>query len=105
MKNRIFANKINKKIGNNQAFYDISDITKEQVKTSGIQNNDDNLTVNEKIDKLLKRNGYIFNVDVKIITTKREFDTKIAGKMNNHLITIDNDIINISDIKDIIIKN
>lgn len=105
MKNKIFANKINKKIGNNQEVYDISDITKEQVKKNEFKDSDDNLTVNEKIDKLFKRNGYIFNVDVKIITTKREFNTKIAGKMNNHLITLDNDIINISDIKDIIIKN
>lgn len=105
MKNKIFANKINKKIGNNQEVYDISDITKEQVKKSEFKDSDDNLTVNEKIDKLFKRNGYIFNVDVKIITTKRELNTKIAGKMNNHLITLDNDIINISDIKDIIIKN
>ena len=104
MKNKIFANKINKKIGNNQEVYDISDITKEQVKKNEFKDSDDNLTVNEKIDKLFKRNGYIFNVDVKIITTKHEFNTKIAGKMNNHLITLDNDIINISDIKDIIIK-
>ena len=65
---------------------------------------DDNLSVYEKIDNLLKRNGYIFNVDVKIITSKKEYDTKIAGKVNNHLITLDNDIINIHDIKDLIIK-
>ncbi len=107
-KNKVFVNKIEKKIGNNQSYYDIKDITNNSYE---IDNDfkkeiisDDNLSIYEKIDNLFKRNGYIFNVDVKIITNKKEYDTKIAGKMNNHLITLDNDIINISDIKDIIIK-
>ena len=104
-KNKIFVNKFEKKVGNNQSFYDIKEenndytLVKDNNKTIN-----EKLSVKEKIDKLLNRNGYVFNVDVKIITYNKEYQTKIAGKVNNHLITLDNDIINISDIKDIIIQ-
>ncbi len=102
-KNKIFQNKIDKHINNNQKVSDV----KEEIKTD-IENNrsnkKENLNVREKIDKLLNRNGYVFNVDVEIITDKKIYNTKIAGKVNNHLITLDNDIICINEIKDIIIK-
>ena len=104
-KNKIFVGKFEKKVGNNQSFYDIKEenndytLVKDNNKTIN-----ENLSVKEKIDKLLNRNGYVFNVDVKIITYNKEYQTKIAGKVNNHLITLDNDIININDIKDIIIQ-
>ena len=104
-KNKIFVGKFEKKVGNNQSFYDI----KEESNDYTLVNDNkkilnENLSVKEKIDKLLNRNGYVFNVDVKIITYNKEYQTRIAGKVNNHLITLDNDIINISDIKDIIIQ-
>lgn len=103
-KNKIFVNKINKKIGNNQTYTDV--IEKNNVKEENqIVQDNANLSVEEKINRLFKRNGYIFNVDVKIITPYKEYHTKIASKVHNHLITLDNDIINISDIKDIIIQN
>ena len=103
-KNKIFANRIDKKINNNQKIYDI----KEEKETYEVFNNyeeNDNLTVKEKLEKIFQRNGYVFNVNVRIITDKKSYDTKIAGKVNNFLITLDNDIININDVKDIIIKN
>lgn len=104
-KNKLFVNKIAKRVGNNQSFYDIKENNKLIENIEKPQKYDNNLTVKEKLDKLLNRNGYVFNVDVKIITFNKEYETRIAGKVNNHLITLDNDIINISDIKDIIIKN
>jgi len=102
-KNKIFINRINKKINNNQKEVDIRINNLNTIEK--IKNNDDNLKVEEKLKKIFERNGYTFNVDVKIITNKKDYDTKIAGKVNNHIITLDNDIININDIKDIIIKN
>ena len=102
-KNKIFQNKIDKQINNNQKVFDV----KEEIKTdieNNIGNKKENLNVREKIDKLLNRNGYVFNVDVEIITDKKIYNTKIAGKVNNHLITLDNDIICINEIKDIVIK-
>lgn len=109
-KNKVFVNKIKKRIGNNQSYYDIGDISNNHIEIKKdyelINNENESLSVLEKINNLLNRNGYVFNVDVKIITyNNKEYLTRIAGKVNNHLITLDNDIININDIKDIIIKD
>ena len=60
-----------------------------------------NISVDEKIDKLFNTNGYVFSKNVEIVTNDKVYNTKIAGKVNNHIITLDNDIIKISDIKDI----
>ena len=67
--------------------------------------NDVLLTPQEKIMKLINRNGYIFNVDVDITTDDNKYHTRIAGIVNNHLITLDRNIIDIRDVKDIIIYN
>ena len=100
-KNKIFKNKVDNRLGNNQKSFNITE--QGDINEKIIEN--DTLSINEKIEKLFNRNGYIFNVNVKIITDNREYDTKIAGKVNNHLITLDNDIIAINDIKNIIIKD
>ena len=104
-KNKIFVNKIKKKIDNNQKYFNISEEdVNDTINKEVITKVDNNLTVREKINQLLDRNGYIFNVNVKIITNQKEYNTFIAGIVNNHVVTLDKDIINISDIKDIIIN-
>ena len=62
-------------------------------------------TVEEKIRKLFKSSRYIFNIRVLIKTDKKDYDTKIAGKVKNSLVTIDNEVIPIVEINDIIIKD
>ena len=94
-KKKIFINKLDKKINNNQNYCD--------VKKENIIEKKEDINVLDKIDKLFNTNGYIFNIDVTIITTKHEYHTKIGSKINNYLITLDNDIISIDDIKDIIV--
>lgn len=103
-KNKIFINKIERRIDNNQKSVNvIENMESYEQQKNDITINGNNLTVNEKIDALLNRNGYVFNLNVKIITDKKDYLTRIAGKVNNKLITLDNDSIYISDIKDIII--
>ena len=68
-------------------------------------NNKEDISVEEKIKKLFKSSRYIFNIGVIIKTDKKEYDTKIIGKVKNSLITIDNIEIPIIEIKDIIIKD
>ena len=46
----------------------------------------------------LSHNGYVFNKRVVIVTKNRTYDTRIAGKIGNRIITLDNDSINIDDI-------
>lgn len=96
-KKKIYVHKIDKKMDNNQDYCDVLE-KKEEI----IEQDHHELSIDEKLAKLFNTNGYIFNVDVKIITEKQTYNTKIAGKVNNHLITLDNDIININNIKDII---
>lgn len=102
MKNKkIFVNKITKKMNNNQSFCDVSEVNTSNDKK---EENNDNQSVLAKLDQLFNTNGYIFNIDVKIITNKCEYNTKIASKVNNYIITLDNNIICIDDIKDILVN-
>ena len=96
-KNKVFINKIEKEINNNQKY---CDVVEEIVDLNKSSNSND--SVEDKLEKLFNTTGYIFNTNVKIITSDKVFQTKIAGKVNNHLITMDNDIIDISSIKDIV---
>lgn len=95
MKNKdIYVNKINKRIDNNQNYCDVDN--------NVIIENTDVLSVDDKMKKLFDTNGYIFNVDVRIITNSKTYNTRIAGRVGNNIITLDNDVINIYDIKDIV---
>ncbi len=99
-KNKIYVNKINKNLNNNQKSFDIREDKVIDIKEEYMQ--DDKLSVSEKIDKLFNTNGYVFNTNVKIITNNKTYDTRIANKVGDNIITLDNDVISILDIKDII---
>ena len=92
-KEKVYINKIDKKILNNQSYCDVSE--KEEIIIN-------DLSVQDKLNKLFNTNGYVFNKEVKIITNNKTYNTKIAGKVGHNIITLDNDIINIKCIKDII---
>ena len=90
------------------------DITKDHInnKTISSVNNKpienkkcDNLSVSEKLNKLFKSNRYVFNIGVIIKTKKKDYDTKIIGKIKNSIITMEDDVIPIIEIEDIIIKD
>lgn len=53
------------------------------------------------IDKLGRSGSYMFNKRVIIKTQDKIYDTKIAGKMGDRIVTLDKNSININDIKDI----
>jgi len=92
---------------NKKVFYtnENKEINSKKETISNFSNNDTLYTVEEKIKKLFKSSRYIFNINVLIKTNKKEYDTKIAGKVKNSLITIDNEVIPIIEINDIIIKD
>ncbi len=98
-KQSIFINKIIKKMNNNQNYCAVEE--DKNIKLD--RENSEELNVLDKIDQLFNTNGYIFNINVTIITKFKEYHTKIASKINNYIITLDNDIISIDDIKDILI--
>ena len=74
-------------------------------KEDTVNKKNDVLTVEEKIKKLFKSNRYVFNIGVIIKTKKKDYDTKIIGKIKNSLITEKEEVIPIVEIEDIIIKD
>ena len=54
--------------------------------------------VQDFLNKISNSGGYVFNKKVVIVTKDKTYDTKIAGKIGNRLVTIDNDSISINDI-------
>ena len=102
---KVYQNESLNNIKNNKKVFD-------SLKDKNIVNNNDNnkltkkndnsiLTVKDKIKNLINDNNYIFNKEVTLIFNDYDKTCHIAGVVNNHIITMDNEIIKISDLKDI----
>lgn len=89
---------------NKKVFYATGERNIKEKETINIDKNS-GFTVEDKIRKLFKSSRYIFNIGVIIKTDKKDYDTKIAGKVKNSLITVENEVIPIIEINDIIIKD
>lgn len=102
---KIFKNDVKKTNSNNRnVYYSLND--KEALNRNKDIDNIDNLNkVEEKLKKIFKSSKYVFNIGVIIKTDKKDYDTKIAGKIKNSIITVDNEIIPIIEINDIIVKD
>ena len=100
---------MNKKIPNifkkNVTKDHINNKTVSSVKEEISNTKTDNRSVSEKLNKLFKSNRYVFNIGVIIKTKKKDYDTKIIGKIKNSIITMEDDVIPIIEIEDIIIKD
>ncbi len=103
---KIFQNEISNNVKNNKKVYDslkddrnIANNKEKKVIKKDISNKI--LTVKEKIKELVKGNDYIFNTKVTLVFSDSEKECNIAGIVNNHIITMDNEIIKIDDLKDI----
>ena len=97
---KVFANKVDKHAGNNR---DVFYSSKEEV--------DDNRgvktpvsrepNVSQKINSIFSSSRYVYKADVEITLKSGVVNKRIVGRNVNHLITIDNELIPISDILDI----
>ena len=83
----------NKKIDNSLEYIKI-DTTK---KIESLSKNE----INKKINNIFKSKNYIYKIKVEITLKDKVFETYIIGKTNNKLITLENNFININDIKNI----
>ena len=88
------------KVNNNKKVFDSlkNNDTKEN---KLINNKEELLSVKDKIKNLIKEDNYIFNKEITLIYDNYEEKCNIAGVVNNHIITMDNKIIKIDDLKDI----
>jgi len=96
-KKKIYTNKNIAYTSNNQ---NICEVQEQIVDEKNMEKNE--TCILKKIDELFSTNGYIFNIDVKIITLNKVYDTKIVSIVGKYIITMDGDIISMDDIKDII---
>lgn len=61
-------------------------------------NANDKINISEKIDNIFKSIGHSYNIPLIIKTNTKEYNTNIIAKIKNNIITIDNEIIPISEI-------
>ena len=64
-------------------------------------NTEEDIDVLEFLNKLSNNGSYVFSKRVTIITNNKTYNTRVAGKIGNKIITLDNDSIDINDIKKI----
>ena len=103
---KVFANSIDKKLNNNESiYYEKSDkqvIEKEEPKKSLLS---DSFNINQKINKIFGSSRYVYKADVDITLKNGKVSKKVIGRNKNELITMDNELIKISDILDIDFSN
>lgn len=93
---KVFANKFDKKISNNNTvFYSAS-----KEKSNALANNKA-ININKKISNIFNSNSFVYKKEVKIILHDQSVVKQVIGRNQKNLITIDNELIPIKDIIDI----
>lgn len=90
----IYKNEINKNIKNNKTVCHLSE-SREPIQKDNIQ---------EILNKIFNGLGYSYNIPVIIETINKNYQTSLIARTNNNIITLDNEVIPIADIKKITIK-
>ena len=97
---KVFANSIDKQLKNNETvFYERSEKPVEEPPKKNIL--DDKFTLNQKINKIFGSSRYVYKADVDITLKEGKVSKRVIGRNKNELITMDNELIKISDIIDI----
>ena len=95
---KVFANKIDKNLNNNETVYYNKN---EERKIEEKDPLTSILTVNQKINQIFSSARYVYKADVIITTKNGKMNKRIIGRNRNELITMDNEVINVNDILDI----
>ena len=90
-KPKVFANPINKKIDN------VQDLFRSDKESRSINPVD----VNKKINEIFASRNHVYKSKVKITLKDKVIEKEIVGKTNINLLTLDGDLIRITDILDI----
>ena len=98
---RMYHNKIDKDLNNNERVF--STLDSNNIYTNSFINNRNNLTVEQKIVNIFNSPNYIYKIDVTVVTDSGIQNKRIVGKTKTNLITMDNEYIPISTIRDIYI--
>lgn len=91
---KVFHNRIDKKFDNNRSVY-YSNNTYSEDRTV------DARTVLQKINDIFSSPNYVYKANVEITLKDKKITKRIIGRNKSYIITMDNDLIPISDIVDI----
>lgn len=96
---KMYQNKITKKIDSIQKVYS----TFEDRNTNNYKETKkySNISIDKKINNIFTSSDYVYKADVTIVTDTDTIKRRIVARNNNNLITIDNEYIPISLIRDI----
>lgn len=95
---KMYHNKINKTVNSIQKVYS----SMENHKNNELrQNKYSSISIDQKIEQIFKEKDFVYKADVEIITDTDTIRKRIVARNQNNLITIDNEYIPISIIRDI----
>lgn len=94
---KMYAVNFDKEIKNNRELFSTLN------RNDNVNKNTNNsyFDIRQKINNIFSAKDYIYKIDVTIVTDNKVLNKRIIGKNNNNLITIDNEHIPISSIRDI----
>ncbi len=95
---KIYHSKINRKTNNIQKVYSTIEKSNEENRTNKTY---PNTSIDKKISQIFNAKDYVYKADVTIITDTDTIQKRIVARNSNNLITIDNEYIPISIIRDI----
>ena len=110
---KVFVNQTNKKFNNNDKIFcsidkNRDDSYKNDRKNKNIESTKtlhNKKNIYQKISEIFTSEKYIYKAEVEIKTNKGVKTAHIIGQNRTHLITIDNELIPITDIEDIYYAN
>ena len=95
---KMYHNKINKTVNSIQKVYN----SMENHKNNELrQNKYSSISIDQKIEQIFQEKDFVYKADVEIITDTETIRKRIVARNQNNLITIDNEYIPISIIRDI----
>lgn len=93
---KVFRNEINKNIDNNKkVYYSQNESSRELPKEQSGKN------VQQKINEIFSSPNYVYKANVEIVLKDKTVSKRIIGRNKNYIITMDNELIPITDIVDI----
>ena len=93
---KIYQAEFNKNITNNKKVCYLKEETE-----NDISNRTNNVSIITKIDEIFSGLGYSYNIPLIIKTKDQKYETSLIAKTNNNVVTLENEIIPISEIIDI----
>lgn len=99
---KVFANEVNTDGNNKNVFYSKSNEQDSNIKDENvIFDNKTGKNISQKINDIFNSSSYVYKADVIIKLKDKTVTKRVVGKNNAYLITMENELIPITDILDI----